>query len=70
VHHASLPGSFWKELGRVLAHLSLLEIQFGAIEGRANQHRAASPILRSLTIVAMMQAADLRERNNVIACEG
>jgi hypothetical protein len=50
--------------------LSLLKIQFGAIEGRDKQHRAASPILRSSTLITMMQAADLREGNNVIACEG
>jgi hypothetical protein len=47
--------------------LSLLKIQFGAIEGRDNQ-RATSPILRGPTLIAMMQAADLREGNNVIAC--
>jgi hypothetical protein len=50
--------------------LSLLKIQFGAIEGRDKQHRAASPILRGSTLIAMMQAADLREGNNVIACGG
>jgi hypothetical protein len=51
----------------VFASLSLLKIQFGAIEGRDNQ-RATSPILRGPTLIAMMQAADLREGNNVIAC--
>jgi len=50
--------------------LSLLKIQFGASEGRYKQHRATSPILRSSTLIAMMQAANLREGNNVIACEG
>ena len=50
-----------------LEMLSLLKIQFGAIEGRDNQ-RATSPILRGPTLIAMMQAADLREGNNVIAC--
>ena len=34
------------------------------------QHRAASPILRGSTLIAMMQATDLREGNNVIALEG
>jgi hypothetical protein len=34
------------------------------------QHHAASPILRSSTLKAMMQAANLREGNNVIAREG
>jgi carbamoyl-phosphate synthase L subunit-like protein len=38
--------------------------------GRDKQHRATSPILRSSTFIAMMQAADLREGNNVTACEG
>jgi hypothetical protein len=51
------------------AMLSLLKNQFGAI-GRAQRHRAASPILRRSTLIAMMQAAYLREGNNVIACEG
>ena len=50
--------------------LSLLKIQFGVIEGRDKQHRAASPNLRGSTLIAMMQAADLREGNDVIACEG
>jgi hypothetical protein len=49
--------------------LSLLKIQSGAIEGRDKQ-RASSPILRGSTLIAMMQAADLREGNNVIACAG
>jgi hypothetical protein len=48
----------------------LLKIQFGTSEGRYEQHRATSPILRSSTLIAMMQAANLREGNNVIACEG
>jgi hypothetical protein len=47
--------------------LSLLKIQFGALEGRGKQ-RAASPILRGSTFIAMMQAANFREGNNVIAC--
>jgi hypothetical protein len=34
------------------------------------RHRAASHILRSPTLIAMMQAANLREGNNVSACEG
>jgi hypothetical protein len=48
--------------------LSLLKIQFGAIEGRDKQ--ATSPILRGSTHIAMMQAANLRDGNNVIACGG
>jgi hypothetical protein len=51
------------------AHLSLLKIQFGAIEDRDKQ-RGASPILRDSTFVAMMQAANLREGNYVVACTG
>ena len=47
--------------------VSLLKIQFGAFEGRDKQ-RAASPILRGSTFIAMMQAANFREGNNVIAC--
>jgi hypothetical protein len=47
--------------------LSLLKIQFGALEGRDKQ-RAASPILGGSTFIAMMQAANFREDNNVIAC--
>jgi len=50
--------------------LSLLKIQFGAIGGRDKQHRAASPISRSSTLIAMMQPAHLREGNDVIACGG
>jgi hypothetical protein len=50
--------------------LSLLKIQFGASESRYKQHRATSPILRNSTLIAMMQAANLREANNVSACEG
>jgi hypothetical protein len=50
--------------------LSLLKIEFGTSEGRYKQHRATSPILCSSTLIAMMQAANLREGNNVIACEG
>jgi hypothetical protein len=38
--------------------------------GGNKQERAASPISRGSTLIAMMQAADLREGNNVIACEG
>ena len=49
--------------------LSLLKIQFGAIEDRDKQ-RGASPILRGSTFVAMMQAANLREGNYVVACTG
>jgi hypothetical protein len=45
-------------------------MQFGAIEGRDKQECAASPILRGSTLIAMMQAADLREGNNVIPCGG
>jgi hypothetical protein len=38
---------------------------------RARDHqRAASPILRSSTLIAMMRAADLREGNYVVACAG
>jgi hypothetical protein len=47
----------------------LLKIRFGAIEGKDDQH-AASPILCGSTLIAMMQAADLREGNYVIACGG
>ena len=47
--------------------LSFLKIQFGAIEDRDKQ-RGASPILRGSTFVAMMQAANLREGNYVVAC--
>ena len=43
------------------------KFNLGAIEGRDNQ-RATSPILRGPTLIAMMQAANLREGNNVIAC--
>jgi hypothetical protein len=53
----------------LLPTLSLLKIQFGAIEG-IDKQGAASPILRGSTLIAMMQAADLREGNNVIACGG
>jgi DNA end-binding protein Ku len=56
-------------LGTTLRYLSLLKIQFGAIEGRDKQ-RAASPILCGSTLIAMMQAPDLREGNYVIACAG
>jgi hypothetical protein len=52
-----------------LHRLSLLKIQFGAIEDR-DKRRAASPILRGSTFIAMMQAADLREDNYVVACGG
>jgi hypothetical protein len=34
------------------------------------QERAASPISRGSTLIAMMQAADLREGDNVMACGG
>jgi hypothetical protein len=50
--------------------LSLLKIRFGASEGRDKQDRATSPMLRSSTLIAMMQAANLREGNNVIARAG
>jgi hypothetical protein len=53
----------------LLPTLSLLKIQFGAIEG-IDKQGAASPILRGSTLIAMMQAADLRQGNNVIACGG
>ena len=56
-------------LRHVLRPLSLLKIQFGAIEDRDKQ-RGASPILRGSTFVAMMQAANLREGNYVVACTG
>jgi hypothetical protein len=49
--------------------LSLLKIQFGSLGSRDKQ-RAASPILRGSTLIATMQAAELREGNNVIACAG
>ena len=49
--------------------LSLLKIQFDATEGRDKQ-RAAWAISRGSTFIAMMQAANLREGNNVIACAG
>ena len=55
--------------GRAVMMLSLLKIQFGAIEGRDKQ-RAASPILCGSTLITMMQAADLREGNYVVACAG
>jgi hypothetical protein len=51
-----------------MSNLFLLKIQFGAIEGRDKQPRATSPILCGSTLIAMMQAADLRESNNLIAC--
>ena len=51
----------------VAARVVLAQIQFGAIEGRDKQV-STSPILRGSTFIAMMQAADLREGNNVIAC--
>jgi hypothetical protein len=58
-----------RQIGRGLAvYLSLLKIQFGAIEGRDGQ--AASPILRGSTLIAMMQAANLGGGSNVIACGG
>jgi hypothetical protein len=47
--------------------LSLLKIRFGASEGRDKQRRATSPMLRGSTLIAMMQAANLREGNDVIA---
>ena len=50
------------------APLSLLKIQFGAIEGRGDG--AVSPISCGSTFITMMQAADLREGNYVIACAG
>jgi hypothetical protein len=46
--------------------LSFLKIQFDAVEGW-DKRQAASPILRGSTLIAMMQAANLREGNNVIA---
>ena len=49
--------------------LSLLKIQFDAVEGW-DKRQAASPILRGSTLIALMQAANLREGNNVIACGG
>jgi hypothetical protein len=52
-----------------IARLSLLKIQIGANEG-GDKQRAALPILRSSTLVAMMQAADLREGDNVLAGGG
>jgi hypothetical protein len=51
------------------AAVSLLKIQFGAIEGR-EQSAGPSPILRGSTLIAMMQAANLREGNYVVACAG
>ena len=51
----------------MISSLSLLKIQFDAIEGRDKQ-QAASPILRGSTLMAMVQAATLREGNNVFAC--
>jgi hypothetical protein len=39
------------------------------LRGRDHQ-RAASPILRSSTLIAMMQAADLREADYVVARAG
>ena len=44
--------------------------QFDAIEGRDKQPRVILPILRGSTLVAMMQAADLWEGHNVVACGG
>jgi hypothetical protein len=49
--------------------LSLLKIQFCAIEGKG-QASATSPFLRGSTFIAMMQAANLSEGNNVMACRG
>jgi hypothetical protein len=45
----------------------LAQNSFGAIEDRDKQ-RAASPILRGSTLIAMMQAANFQEGNNVITC--
>jgi hypothetical protein len=52
-----------------IAILSLLKIQFCAIEGKG-QASATSPFLRGSTFIAMMQAANLWEGNNVMACRG
>jgi hypothetical protein len=49
--------------------VSLLKIQFCAIEGKG-QASATSPFLRGSTFIAMMQAANLWEGNNVMACRG
>ena len=58
----------YRHCPRIL-HVSLLKIQIGANEG-GDKQRAALPILRSSTLVAMMQAADLREGDNVLAGGG
>jgi hypothetical protein len=43
------------------------KFQFDAVESW-DKRQAASPILRGSTFIAMMQAANFREGNNVIAC--
>jgi hypothetical protein len=48
--------------------LSLLKIRFGSIESQDKQR--ATRFLRGSTLIAMMQAANLREGNNVIARAG
>ena len=51
-----------------LRSLSLLKNELRAI-GWGQAERAAAPISRGSTLIAMMQTADLREGNN-IACGG
>jgi hypothetical protein len=40
------------------------------LDGGQGQESRRLGILRASTLIAMMQAADLREGNNVIACGG
>jgi len=49
--------------------LSLLKIQFGAIE-RDKQRRAGLSLSRDPTLIAMVQTADLREGDDVMASRG
>jgi hypothetical protein len=53
----------------LLRWLSLLKNELRTIVGD-KQEDAASPISRGATLIAMMQAADLREGDNVMACGG
>jgi len=57
---------FFARWAREDSNLSLLKIRFGSIESQA----ARDPILRGSTLIAMMQATNRREGNNVIARAG
>ena len=53
-------------MSRINLSMSLLKIQFGAI--RAGDQRAASPILRGSTLIAMMRAADFGKAITYCLC--